>query len=75
MSKAQKKVKDQTEETSSIVTAEHQAKLDSLKTKSDKIRYMTAEGYNRSEIAKHIGVIYQFVRNVQVTPLKGNKPS
>ncbi len=38
------------------------AKLDS---KSARIRYLTAQGWTRREIADKVGVIYQFVYNVQ----------
>ena len=33
-------------------------------TVSDRIRYLNAKGYTRSEIAKFLGKIYQHVRNV-----------
>lgn len=41
-----------------------------LPTKSARIRAMTADGHERTVIAKAIGIIYQHVRNVQLTPLK-----
>lgn len=37
-----------------------------FKTKSSMIRYLWAEGYTRSAIAKHLGIIYQHVRNVLI---------
>jgi bifunctional DNA-binding transcriptional regulator/antitoxin component of YhaV-PrlF toxin-antitoxin module len=37
-----------------------------LKTKSDKIRALTAAGYSRTEIADFLHIRYQHVRNVQV---------
>jgi hypothetical protein len=39
-------------------------------TKSAKIRYYLSKGYKRSEIAKHMNIRYQHVRNVEVTLLK-----
>jgi cytochrome oxidase Cu insertion factor (SCO1/SenC/PrrC family) len=42
-------------------------------SKSAAIRKLTAEGKTRSEIAKMLGVIYQHVRNVQITPIKKQK--
>ena len=36
--------------------------------KSAKIRLYASMGYSRSEIAKHLDIKYQFVRNVLVTP-------
>lgn len=44
--------------------------LDSLKTTSEKIRYLDAKGVARSEIAKQLGIRYQHVRNVLIKPLK-----
>lgn len=41
-----------------------------LPTKSAKIRALAAKDYSRSEIAKFMGIRYQHVRNVLVTPLK-----
>ena len=35
-----------------------------LTTKSDKIRALAKAGYDRTEIAKHLGIRYQHVRNV-----------
>jgi hypothetical protein len=35
-----------------------------LTTKSDKIRALAQAGYDRTEIAKHLGIRYQHVRNV-----------
>ena len=41
-----------------------------LETKSAKIRALNAKGASRSEIATYLGIRYQHVRNVLVTPLK-----
>jgi Holliday junction resolvasome RuvABC DNA-binding subunit len=38
-------------------------------TKSGAIRALTALGWKRGEIAKFLDIKYQFVRNVQVTPV------
>ena len=46
------------------------AKLDS---KSARIRYLTAQGWSRREIADRVGVIYQFVYNVQSRALAADK--
>ena len=43
-------------------------------TKSDKIRALSKDGYSRSEIAKFLGVRYQFVRNVLVAAEHAGKP-
>lgn len=47
-------------------------KLDEAKypTKSAKIRELNAQGFSRGEIAKSMGILYQHVRNVLITPLK-----
>ncbi len=50
--------------------------LEELKGKSAKIRYLTSKGLSRTEIQKvfkevfDISILYQHVRNVQVTLLK-----
>ena len=44
-----------------------------LPTKSAKIRALAAKGLSRSEIAKGLGIRYQHVRNVLITPLVGDK--
>jgi AbrB family looped-hinge helix DNA binding protein len=41
-----------------------------FRTKSDKIRALSAAGYSRAEIAKFLGIRYQHVRNVQVQSQK-----
>ncbi len=40
-------------------------KLDSLPSKSAKIRYLTSINWTRRAIADELGIIYQFVYNVQ----------
>ena len=44
--------------------------LDSLTTKSAKIRYLDSQGVPRGQIAKSLGIRYQHVRNVLITPVK-----
>lgn len=44
--------------------------VSSLKGKSAMIRYYLAKGYSRKEIANHLNIRYQHVRNVEVTLLK-----
>jgi hypothetical protein len=39
-------------------------------TKSSQIRYLDSCGLKRGEIAKVLGIRYQWVRNVLITPLK-----
>ena len=40
------------------------------KTKSGIIRFLASEKYTRGQIAKFMGIKYQFVRNVLITPVK-----
>lgn len=44
--------------------------LEEHKTKSGIIRFLSAEGHERGPIAKFMGIKYQFVRNVLITPVK-----
>lgn len=44
--------------------------LESLPTKSAKIRYLFESGMTKSEISKKLDIRYQHVRNVLLTPLK-----
>lgn len=44
--------------------------LESFSTKSAKIRYLTSLDWKRSQIAKELNILYQHVRNVQITPVK-----
>ncbi len=54
----------------SAVSAELQAYLDTLPTKSAKIRHMNSLGFRRAQIANHLGIIYQHVRNVLTQEVK-----
>jgi hypothetical protein len=43
-----------------------------LKTTAQKIRHCASiNGDDRGAIAKHLGIKYQWVRNVMITPVKG----
>lgn len=44
--------------------------LEKLPTKSAKIRFLTSKGWKRGDIAAKLGILYQHVRNVQITPVK-----
>ena len=43
--------------------------LQGLPTKSARIRFLDSQGYTRSQIATVLGIRYQHVRNVLITPL------
>lgn len=49
----------------------NRAELIALKSTSQKIRFLAALGYSRSEISDMLFVRYQHVRNVLNTKLKG----
>jgi hypothetical protein len=44
--------------------------VESTRTKSDKIRALIALGEKRGSVAKLLGIRYQHVRNVEITPIK-----
>jgi len=44
--------------------------LSTLVTMSAKIRFLDASGFTRGQISKVLGIRYQWVRNVLITPLK-----
>jgi len=44
--------------------------IENLPTMASKIRYLSAKGYSRSEIAKKLQIRYQWVRNVLITPIR-----
>ena len=48
-----------------------QDQLVNLETTSSKIRYLLANGYTRSQVAKVLNIRYQHVRNVELNPKKG----
>jgi hypothetical protein len=52
------------------VSKSEQTKLDSLSTTSGKIRYLNGLGWSRGDISRFLGIRYQWVRNVLVTPVK-----
>ena len=53
-------------------TIEHNyvALLETHKTKSAMVRFLSSEGFERGTIAKFMGIRYQHVRNILVTPVK-----
>jgi DNA-binding NarL/FixJ family response regulator len=44
--------------------------LAGLTQTASKIRYLASEGMSRGDIARVLGIRYQWVRNVLITPLK-----
>lgn len=47
--------------------------LHNLPTTSSKIRFLTSLNWTRSQISKELNILYQHVRNVQITPVKNPK--
>lgn len=47
--------------------------INKLSTKSGKIRYLASLEWSRGDIAKYLGIRYQHVRNVLITPVKNPK--
>lgn len=64
--------KNQTQKTVEIETNEPNLEqlMTELKTKSAVIRKLSSDGWSNGRIAKFMGIRYQHVRNVLVTPLK-----
>ncbi len=58
-----------TQEAQTLTAAQKKA-VSKLPSKSAKIRYLTALEWSRSQIASYLGILYQHVRNVQITPVK-----
>lgn len=52
------------------LTSAQRKALNKLPSKSAKIRYLTDKKWSRSQIASELGILYQHVRNVQITPVK-----
>jgi len=44
--------------------------IEALPTKSAKIRYLASTDMSRGDIARYLGIRYQHVRNVLITPVK-----
>ena len=59
--------------TKSQLNKSQQSKLSGLPSKSAKIRYLTSLSWTRRQIADKVGVIYQFVYNVQHQKTKSDK--
>lgn len=53
-----------------VLDKDVQKELNSLETKSAKIRYLDKKGFSRGDISRILGIRYQHVRNVLITPIK-----
>lgn len=59
-----------TKKAASALSADLQKKIDSLTSTASRVRFLNAEGHPRGDIARILGIRYQWVRNVLITPLK-----
>lgn len=58
------------EEAVAAIPFDYQKLLEEHKSKSAVIRFLLSKNYKRGPIAKFMGIKYQFVRNVDITPVK-----
>ena len=56
--------------TSKTLSKSQATELEALPSKSAKIRYLTSKDWTRRQIADKLGIIYQFVYNVQNQKVK-----
>lgn len=59
-----------TKKNAPTVSKEIQAGLEAIPTTSGKIRYLAGQKMSRGDISRVLGIRYQWVRNVLITPLK-----
>lgn len=80
IAQAQPAVTIQTPSQQYNLTAEEDAKIRAMKTKSEQMRYLSALGWKNGAISKYLSlvygktVLYQHVRNVLRQPLKKDEP-
>lgn len=60
-----------TKKTAPTLSKSVKEQLNGLETKSAKIRFLKSEGHSTADIARILDIRYQHVRNVLITPLKG----
>jgi hypothetical protein len=52
------------------LTNDQQAKVDAMTQTASRVRFLLSEGYSRGDVSRILGIRYQWVRNVDITPLK-----
>ena len=57
----------------SALTKAQNKQVESLPTKSAKIRYLASIDMSRGDTARYLNIRYQHVRNVLITPVKNPK--
>ena len=56
-----------------VLNKSQRTKLAGLPTTSARIRYLTSLDWTRSQIKDELHILYQHVRNVQITPVKNQR--
>ena len=64
-----------TRKTNAKLSKDQRTKLATFSTKSGQIRYLNSLDWTRGDIHRHLGVLYQHVRNVLITPVKTPRES
>lgn len=59
-----------TKKATPALKADTQAALDKLDTTAAKIRFLLANKHSRGDVARILNIRYQWVRNVELQPLK-----
>jgi hypothetical protein len=59
-----------TKKSAPVLDKDIQAKLDALTSTASKVRFLDSTGMPRGDISRVLGIRYQWVRNVLITPLK-----
>ena len=57
-------------EAKALVSKADEAEYSALTSTAARVRWLTAKGHSRGDIARFLDIKYQWVRNVQITPLK-----
>jgi hypothetical protein len=52
------------------IAADLNARLEACTSTAAKVRLLASEGMSRGDISRTLGIRYQWVRNVLITPLK-----
>ena len=52
------------------LSKEIRTELESITQTASKIRFLNSKGLSRGDISRVLGIRYQWVRNVLITPLK-----
>lgn len=53
-----------------LLTAKQLTEFEQLTSTASKVRYLLSAGHSRGDIARYLDIRYQWVRNIEITPLK-----